>query len=662
MSKTSHAGPGDKDLMKLGSSSPTQSKSHDHVLVKSKGGGHGGAGKKTQADRARSAQEQAAKEDDATPEMIKANTPGPETTKTKPKAVLRKIDWVKSETLFNTNAEVSAEFEIPDSEKDRTLVEFQLWENMDGEFIIRERAQGHADASGRAKAAFPIRKGDRLVSTFALTAKHCSEDDFCDPRADRAVTETAVISFEHTQVSGLHFPKNSSFIGDESLEILCELKKTYLDWKKTHDKAQIIVYGHAEADQDGDPHPLSKSRGQSAFLFIIGDVEAWAALGEKERWGVWEQQCMLRALGLFHVKPTGTRGPKTRTATEKFFAFLEKERGKKFNPQLGFTEAYIRKELYREYMNVKRSEIELPSSVFRLVSGFPYVGCSGFNRYMAGAELHDENRRGVFVILQENPNFPMTFPCRSGSVGPCEDECKKPGERAMQGFRCKYYDEMVKVEKVGEATTSGNGHEIETHWKNKKGFLVPNQNDYNDDIYAAAKKHNLDPLVFKSLIAQESHFESDVGNEKGYAGLTQVGGPAVSEANLSIGTTAKVGKKWVYDKKGDERFDPKKSIEAGALILSLKRSRIDKLVISKFTSPPSDEEKWKFYLAAYNGGEGVIMDAWVAFGRKSCTWADLIEGGNDSALHKAIPESWIPDKKYIEISAYPNDIIRRKNS
>ena len=462
MSKTSHAGPGDKELMKLGSSSPTHHKSPDHALVKSKGGGHGGAGKKTQDDRARSAHEQAAKEDDATPEMIKANTPGPETTKTKPKAVLKKIDWVKSETQFNTDAEVSAEFEIPDSEKDRTLVDFQLLENMDGEYVIRERAQGHVDAAGRATTSFSIKKGDKPESTFALKAKHCSADDFGSPRADRVVTETATISFEHTQVSGLHFPKNSSFIGDESLETLCELKKTYLDWKKTHDKAQIIVFGHAEADQDGEPHPVSKSRAQSAFLFIIGDVDGWAALAEKERWGVWEQQCMLRALGHFDkkVKPTGTRGPKTRAATEKFFAFLEKDRGKKFNPMLGFTESYIRKELYREYMNVKRSEIELPSSAFRLVSGFPYVGCSGFNRYMGGTELHDENRRVVFEILQDNPNFPMDFPCRSGSVGPCEDECKKAGDRAIQGFRCKFYDEMVKQEKVGQVVTSGDAQEI----------------------------------------------------------------------------------------------------------------------------------------------------------------------------------------------------------
>ena len=117
---------------------------------------------------------------------------------------------------------------------------------------------------------------------------------------------------------------------------------------------------------------------------------------------------------------------------------------------LGLSEAYIRKELYREYINLKRSEIELPSSAFRLVAGYPYVGCCFYNRYKADLEPHNENRRIVFLLLQESPNFPPTFPCRSSTTGPCEMESKKPGNRAIKGFTCKFYDEMVKQEKTGE--------------------------------------------------------------------------------------------------------------------------------------------------------------------------------------------------------------------
>lgn len=111
-------------------------------------------------------------------------------------------------------------------------------------------------------------------------------------------------------------------------------------------------------------------------------------------------------------------------------------------------------------MNLKRDELGLASSAFRLVSGFPYVGCCGYNRYVSGEELHAENRRAVFLILEESPNFPMAFPCRSGTVGPCEDQAKRPGERAIAGFRCKFYDEMVKQEKMGQAANSDNEQEI----------------------------------------------------------------------------------------------------------------------------------------------------------------------------------------------------------
>lgn len=111
-----------------------------------------------------------------------------------PKAVLKKIGWVDPETRFNTDAPVFAEFAIPESEKNRTLVDFQLWEDKDGEYVIAARAQGHVDETGKAQAAFPIRKGDNPETTFALKAKHCSGEFPDEPSADRVVTESAAIS------------------------------------------------------------------------------------------------------------------------------------------------------------------------------------------------------------------------------------------------------------------------------------------------------------------------------------------------------------------------------------------------------------------------------------------------------------------------------------
>lgn len=152
-------------------------------------------------------------------------------------------------------------------------------------------------------------------------------------------------------MSGIHFNKGKSFIADIYIDVLCEVKKPYLEWKKAHTKAQIVVYGHVESDEQENPLAISRNRAMSAFLFIIGDVELWADLGEKERWGVWEQQCMLHALGFFKTKPTGNLGPITRHAIQDFITFLNEARCKNINPLLGLSEAYIRKELYREYMN-----------------------------------------------------------------------------------------------------------------------------------------------------------------------------------------------------------------------------------------------------------------------------------------------------------------------
>ena len=649
------------DLLHLGKK--PEPGSVDKSLAKSKGGGPGRTGKKTIEDRARADSEKAALEDAPTPEMVQANTPRPDTPAARPKATLKKASWSAATIRYNTDAEAYAEFDVPPGMGERTLVEFQFFRKEQGEFKPYHKAQGHADASGRASVKCPLRKiqdpkdkPEDPKAIFLFKVKHCSSEWSSGEGTEREVFEAAEIGFEHTQVSGIHFPKDKSFIADVYLDASCEVRRIYLAWKKTHDKAQLIVYGHCEKDEE-DPLNLSRNRALSAFSFIIGDVERWASLAEKERWSVWEQQIILRALGFLKAKPTGTLGPKTRQAIKDFITFLNEARCKTFNPMLGLSEAYIRKELYREYMNLKRSEFELPSSSFRAVSGYPYVGCCSFNRYQSREILHDENRRVVFLILQDSPNFPVTFPCRSGSVGACEDQCKKPGDRAIRGFRCKFYDEMVKDEKVGEAANSGNDHEIETHWE---GY--PGQNDFNDDIYAAAKKYSIDPLILKSLIAQESRFEPKICNDFGFAGLTQIGGAAVKEAGLDIGATTKTSGKYVYDKNGDERFDPKKSINAGAHILSLKRSRVDQMIFSKFKTQPLDQEKQKLYLAAYNAGEGIVKNAWEEYGKKDCSWEDLIEGGENSALYKVIPESWNPDSKYSEISEYPIDILRRARS
>jgi hypothetical protein len=455
MNRHAFKGPGEKDMEKLGipnsMHSDSNPKSTDSALVKTKGGGGGATGKKAKEDRdASNANALAANENRPTPEMERANTPRSENSAVKPKAALKKVGWTAAKTYFKSDAEVYAEFDIPAEIKDKTLVEFELFRKENAEIKSAKKVQVHTDASGRATVVLPVPASEEPKATFVIKVKHCSGEWSSGQGTEREVSETAEISIEHTQVSGIHFPKGKSFIADIYLDALSEVKKTYSDWKKTHDKAQIVVYGHCESDEGENPLTLSRNRGLSVFSFLIGDVDRWTDIAEKERWGVWEQQCMLRALGFFKVKPTGNLGPKTRQAVQDFIGFLNEARCMNINPMLGLSEAYIRRELYREYMNVRRTEIEIPSSVFRTVAGFPYVGCSSFNRYRFDESIHDENRRAVILILKESANFPVTFPCRSGTTGPCESECKKAGDRSIKGFGCKFYDQMVRSEKIGQ--------------------------------------------------------------------------------------------------------------------------------------------------------------------------------------------------------------------
>jgi hypothetical protein len=216
---------------------------------------------------------------------------------------------------------------------------------------------------------------------------------------------------------------------------------------------------------------------------------------------------------------------------------------------------------------------------------------------------------------------------------------------------------VPKAEPAADAQSDGD--EIETYWPRDSRNLE-GQNNFNDLILEASKKYSMDPLLLKSLIAQESAFNPKAHNNVGYAGLTQIGGAAISEAGLSKGATKKVDGIYNYDMVNDERFIPRKSIFAGALIFTRKRKTIDSLVFSKYLTPLDPKEKEKFYVAAYNAGEGTIQKAFKGSGTDNPTWDDLIEGEEKSYLWEAIPTSWGRQDKYREITRYVSDILARR--
>lgn len=105
-------------------------------------------------------------------------------------------------------------------------------------------------------------------------------------------------------------------------------------------------------------------------------------------------------------------------------------------------------------------------------------------------------------------------------------------------------------------------------------FMLPNDETFSRYINEAAKQHDLDPYLIKSVIKVESDFDPTVSSSKGAQGLMQL-----------IPSTAKlVGCK--------NSFDPRQNILGGANYLRMMLNRFDGRV--------------DFALAAYNAGPGNV--------------------------------------------------------
>ncbi len=248
--------------------------------------------------------------------------------------------------------------------------------------------------------------------------------------------------------------------------------------------------------------------------------------------------------------------------------------------------------------------------------------------YEALTQFQEAAERGVFILNGQ-----------STDIG-----TKLTGHR--KGVCCRKTQKYLKivVEKGGKVPTD----DVHADWKNGFGRNITDQNKYNKEIAAAAKANNIDPLILKSLIAQESGFDPKATNNFGFAGLTQIGGGAIGDAGLRVGATAQINEKWVFDFDNDERFVPQKSINGGAVILTTKHSSHNKLVFSHYTTPPSTDEKMKFVLAAYNSGEKTISDAYAIGKQQNASWEQIINRPDkvNSPLWKAIPEGWGKAGKY----------------
>jgi hypothetical protein len=222
---------------------------------------------------------------------------------------------------------------------------------------------------------------------------------------------------------------------------------------------------------------------------------------------------------------------------------------------------------------------------------------------------------------------------------------------------------------------------METAWTRGYGRNVSRQNLYNNELAAAQRNWvRLDPLVLKSMLAQESSFRPRVVNVYGYAGIAQLGIREARFTGLDTGRSRmrRSGAAAYVDRIHDERMQPARAIPAAATLLRAKDATLERGLITRRSRTrldgfaalgrPSGDDYWRFMAAAYNGGEGTILWAMhYAYGNTppaAVRWNDLLRGEDggvrSSPLYRAIRKVGMnPDHKYREISEYADQVLKR---
>jgi hypothetical protein len=214
------------------------------------------------------------------------------------------------------------------------------------------------------------------------------------------------------------------------------------------------------------------------------------------------------------------------------------------------------------------------------------------------------------------------------------------------------------------------GASVRTDWTEGYNRRLDGQNRFNDALEAAVRAWpELDPLVLKSMLAQESSFRARATNRYGYAGIAQLGIREARAAGLRTGASHMRGRtRPAYvDRARDERLDPSKEIPAAAEVMRRKADALDRGF--KAYGRPHGDDYWRFVTAAYNGGEGTVLLAMkLAYGDSrpaEVSWDDLVTSPDGDARHTPLYRACqryfgaMPATKYREISEYARDVLRR---
>ncbi|MEO7425615.1 MAG: TIGR02594 family protein [Fibrobacteria bacterium] len=424
------------ELLKKPGDPYTCSRSEAPGLFISGDGGLGSAARQTREDRQLANLEP----------MEIPQEPAPIEEKPKePVVVLSEGAWNLSETCFQEEADVSVKVSLPPGKEHLTRIEAELYAKRTTGPELISRAEGHAQSDGTAVITLPVYKPKAHEGEpvdYFLIFKHKLAKLLQPESLLRKISETALKSTDHQLVPGISFAKDTSFIRPRSAAGLKPLESHFKDWERKFPKGKIIIFGHANPDEE-DSKALSERRAESAFAFINNNADTWDRFYQLEKWGLIALQQILLDLGHYHGKADNQDGPVTRAA----FKAIQKKTGL---PESGKEDTATRKAIFMAYMKGKY-DIKLDASRFRTVAGHSWMGCSNFNRAKEGEAPSPENRRVVFVLINESKFFPVNFPCQDGDQTACQTQCKKVGKRNVVGNKCLFYDGLLKEKKASEA-------------------------------------------------------------------------------------------------------------------------------------------------------------------------------------------------------------------
>jgi hypothetical protein len=282
------------------------------------------------------------------------------------------------------------------------------------------------------------------------------------------------------------------------------------------------VFGHAEPDGDEAANKaLSDRRAKVFAALLVGDVDSVQAIADEEKWGLREQQVILRVLRCDPGAIDGEPGAVTSRAIEIFQAeyrdgvFHRHREGQDAprNPSLAVNGAMDDATAHAliEAFVVATSPRVAPD---RMHPTHPFAGCSEFNRLEAKASRRD--RRLAIVMHDELPRDHDPQPCKEGDHGACLIDGRDPVKR------CSWYRAHVIDPEPGEAMH----RHFDLRWlllPNKKLLLsavttVPDDGEVTFQVFRTKPISSIDELGDDAL--GEALCERKVGLIRG--GIAQL--------------------------------------------------------------------------------------------------------------------------------------------